>query len=173
MDMPDYTIIIVILLVLLVSAFFFVLGFRAIASTIEDSISSYADSNYNVLIAKAVVFIFLALVALLLSIKMVGADSILLHARLLQETCNDKDPVKHAACMGFTAGVANSYLASGQMCIPPNTDPKEVTDFVRTYMNRNANLLNQSAAGIVLLALKARYPCLSGGPRITFQFRGF
>ena len=98
-------------------------------------------------------------------------EGIVVQGPLFMNTCNDKDPIRHSACVGFIAGVANSYLNSGQTCIPANTDPKEVTDFVRYYMNRNANLVNQPAVNVVLLALKARYPCT--GPAFVFQFRGF
>jgi hypothetical protein len=99
-------------------------------------------------------------------------DSVLVQGPLFLDTCNDKDPIRHSACVGFIAGVANSYLNSGQTCISINTDPKEVTDFVRYYMNRNANLVNQPAVNVVLLALKARYPCTR--PLFQpFQFRGF
>jgi hypothetical protein len=99
-------------------------------------------------------------------------DSILVQGPLFRDTCNDNDPIRHSACVGFIAGVANSYLNSGQTCISANTDPKEVTDFVRYYMNSNANLVNQPAVSVVLLALKARYPCTR--PMFQpFQFSGF
>ena len=99
-------------------------------------------------------------------------DGVVAQGPLFLDTCNDKDPIRHSACVGFIAGVANSYLNSGQTCISISTDPKEVTDFVRYYMNRNANLVNQPAVNVVLLALKARYPCTR--PMFPpFQFRGF
>ena len=99
-------------------------------------------------------------------------DGVVVQGSLFLDTCNDKDPIRHSACVGFIAGVANSYLNSGQTCISANTDPKEVTDFVRYYMNSNANLVNQPAVNVVLLALKARYPCTR--PMFPpFQFRGF
>jgi hypothetical protein len=96
-------------------------------------------------------------------------DGVVAQGPLFLDTCNDKDPIRHSACVGFIAGVANSYLNSGQTCISISTDPKEVTDFVRYYMNKNVNLVNQPAVNVVLLALKARYPCT----KPAFQFRSF
>jgi len=96
-------------------------------------------------------------------------DSVVVQGPMLHDTCNDKDPIKHSACVGFIAGVANSYLSSGQTCISLSTDPKEVTDFVRYYMNKNVHLVRQPAVNVVVLALKARWPCVANN-RLQFQF---
>jgi hypothetical protein len=45
-------------------------------------------------------------------------DGVLVQGPLFLDTCNDKDPIRHSACVGFIAGVANSYLNSGQTCMP-------------------------------------------------------
>ena len=103
------------------------------------------------------------------------AAGLVVQGDVFADTCHKSEPDRQAACTGFIAGVANSYLNSGLTCIPPSTDPREVTDFVRYWVDRNPGLVRpNSAASLVVLALKSRWPCSGvGGPRITFQLRGF
>jgi hypothetical protein len=97
------------------------------------------------------------------------------------ESCNNPSPERQAACIGFTAGVTDSYLRSGQFCLPPNVTPKEISDFTKYYINKTVSIRNQSALMMVLYALKSRWPCVNSGPRMVFQlppqfqfqFRGF
>ena len=90
------------------------------------------------------------------------------------ETCQSPNPERQAACTGFIAGVTDSYLHSHQFCISPNVQAREISDFVKSYL-RTPSIRGQPASGMVLLALKARWPCsgLQQGPAMTFQFRGF
>jgi hypothetical protein len=95
------------------------------------------------------------------------------------ESCNNPSPERQAACIGFVAGVTDSYLKSGQFCLSSNITPKEISDFTKSYINRTVSIRGQSALMMVLYALKARWPCVNSGPRMVFQlppqfpFRGF
>jgi hypothetical protein len=86
------------------------------------------------------------------------------------ETCNNPAPDRQAACVAYTAGIVDSFLRSGQFCLPPNISPKEISDFTKSYINRTASIRGQSALMMVLYALKAKWPCTGGGPRMVFQF---
>jgi hypothetical protein len=154
-----------------VAAFSYTLGSRAIASTMEDNLAGYVGNKINISIVKAVLFFFIAFLALVLSIRLSVAEFV--SGDLFVKTCHDPNPERHAACIGFIAGVTDSYLRSGQFCLPPNIQEKEVSQFVVEYSAKTLSIRNQPASGIVLLALKARFPCISSGPRIVFQFRGF
>ena len=102
------------------------------------------------------------------------AKSEFVRGSVFSESCNNPDPERQAACIGFIAGVTDSYLRSGQFCIPPNVTPKEISDFTKYYINKTVSIQNQSALMMVLYALKAKWPCV-GGSRVAFQFnfRGF
>jgi hypothetical protein len=55
-------------------------------------------------------------------------------------------------------------LRSGEICVPPRTDPREVTDFVHTYIGDNRAIAEtETAIELVRLALKARWPCVGVG----------
>lgn len=83
------------------------------------------------------------------------------------ETCKSRAPDKHASCIGFIAGIVDSFLRSGQFCLPPNVDVNEISSFVIDYGIRNISIQRQPARDIVILALKARYPCTNGaGPNL-------
>ena len=110
----------------------------------------------------------------LMSILPASAEgSLIVSGKVFAESCRKDEQV--VACVGFIAGVLNSYLEAGQFCIPPGTDPNAVTDFVRSYVKSNPKLTGYPAAKLVLLALKARYPCISSGPKVVLQLhlRGF
>ena len=91
------------------------------------------------------------------------------------KSCNDPLPDRQAACVGFIAGIVDSKLRDGQFCLPPNVTPNEMAAFIKDYSKRSVSQ-HQPAVNIVMLALKAKWPCV--GPRVTFQFnfngfRGF
>jgi Rap1a immunity proteins len=116
----------------------------------------------------------LTVLSVVLCSSPVQAQGLIVPGPIFAGSCNDKDPVKYSACVGFVAGVVDSYINSHQMCIPPQTSPKEVSDFVTYYINTNRHLVNQPAVNIVVLALKARWPCRGlGGPEVVLRFRGF
>jgi hypothetical protein len=88
------------------------------------------------------------------------------------DTCAAKDDGHHIACVGYLAGVTDSYLHSGQFCIPPRTDTKEISTFVIDYILRNRQIQNNTPVSMIMLALKARYPCVNFvGPQFNFNFR--
>jgi hypothetical protein len=87
------------------------------------------------------------------------------------ETCSARDTEHHIACVGYIAGVTDSYLHAGQFCIPQRTDPKEVSIFVVDFILRNRQIQRETPVGMILLALKARYPCVNSGPNFRFNFQ--
>ena len=89
------------------------------------------------------------------------------------DTCASRDEERRVACSGYIAGVTDSYINSQQFCIPPSTDPREITLFTKEYMFRNRNIQREAPVQIILYALRARWPCINSGPRFQFRFRGF
>jgi hypothetical protein len=83
------------------------------------------------------------------------------------ESCKNPSPDRQAACIGYIAGVVDSNMRSGQFCLPTNVDVKDISNFVKQYGARSVSR-NQPALNIVMLALKARWPCT--GPKMVFQF---
>jgi hypothetical protein len=72
--------------------------------------------------------------------------------------CTAKERERHIACVGFIAGVTDAYLNAQQFCVPDNVSPNAIADFVIEYALRIAR--DQSPVGMILLALKAKWPCI-------------
>jgi hypothetical protein len=88
------------------------------------------------------------------------------------DTCAAKDEGHHIACVGYVAGVVDSYIHSGQFCVDPRTDTKEISTFVIDYILRTKQIQNYPPVGMIILALKARWPCINSGPGFKFNFQG-
>jgi hypothetical protein len=162
----------------------FVFGTRAMIVGVTTEVTHLLKINLNLhvnfknemwnLTWKAIMYYGISIMMFfiaLMSILSASAESLIVPGKVFAESCQRSEPDRLSACVGFIAGVLNSYLEAGQFCIPPGTDPNKVTDFVRSYVSSNPQLISYPASKLVLLALKARYPCISNGPRIVFQLR--
>lgn len=155
----------------------FTLGMKAIVYTtvleITEPDTKETYLKVSRLIFKAMVFFAVALALVIQSVKLAKAEFV--PGNVFIESCNNPAPDRQAACVGYLAGVTDSYLRSGQFCLPPNISPKQISDFTKYYINTTASIRNQSALMMVLYALKARWPCRGVGPNVAlqFNFRGF
>jgi hypothetical protein len=158
---------------------FTALGLRAIASTIvletvailtEETVSP-AKRKVTELVIKAIAFLTVAVIFLLLSIQVSLAGFV--SSKDFLDTCSSEDEGHHIACSGYIGGVTDSYQNSGQFCIPPRTDPREITKFTRDYILRTRAIQREQPVSMVLYALKAKWPCITQGPNFQFQVPGF
>ena len=158
----------------LVTSTLTVMGLRCLASTIvyetvalltKDMVSLVKISK---LVIRAIVYFSLALVFLLVSIKISLADFVT--GKDLLGTCAAKDVEHHIACVGYIGGVSDAYLHSGQFCIPVRTDPREISSSTIDFILRTRSIQGESAVQMIILALKARWPCLTRGPGFGFRF---
>lgn len=94
-------------------------------------------------------------------------------SQVFLETCSAQDQLRQIACNSYIGGVTDSYLHSGQFCIPPRVTSKEIADFTVNYVLRTREIQRESPISMILYALKAKYPCINQGPNFTFQFKGF
>jgi hypothetical protein len=84
------------------------------------------------------------------------------------ETCKSQAADRHAACVGYIAGVVDSNIRTGQFCLPTNINVNEISAFVIDYGVKNVSLQRTPAYNIVMLALKARFPCVNK-PRMALS----
>ena len=81
----------------------------------------------------------------------------------LLEACSSTDQSAKQYCIGYTAGVVDSYpLMSdlvGRICIPPTATLGQVRDIVIEYLEASPGERHLEAAAIVLRALITTFPC--------------
>ena len=125
----------------------------------------------------------LGIILLVVFASTLAAKADFVQTREFLETCSAQDTERRIACAAYVAGVTDSYLNSGQYCVPPRTDPKEITLFTKDFILKTRAIQNNTPVGMILLALKARYPCtgqrgatlrINPGPgSLQFNFSGF
>jgi hypothetical protein len=89
----------------------------------------------------------------------------------LLETCASKDEPHQIACTGYIGGVTDAYLHSGQFCLPQRIDPREISSYSKEFILRTKAIHKEGAVQMILLALRARWPCVNSGPGFRFNFQ--
>lgn len=76
----------------------------------------------------------------------------------LKEHCVSETFVNTGMCLGYIAGVVDSYN-NFVFCIPSEVTMGQMRDIVKKYMHENPAKLHESAADIVASAMKKDFSC--------------
>jgi hypothetical protein len=110
-----------------------------------------------------------AILAALLAVT--PAHATYIHSDEFLANCTAQAPERHIACVAYIAGVTDAYGDAHQFCIPPQVRPEEIAAFVIDYAVRTVSIRFETPANMIVLALKARWPCVSGGQFRFYMYR--
>ena len=86
------------------------------------------------------------------------------------KSISDEDAINGADCSGYVTGVVDDHLrwqaddkspadSARFFCLPYGVNPNEGIRVIAKWLEENPNRLHESAAGLVIDALRASFPC--------------